>query len=119
MDVFDALADPVRRAILARLADGPRRVVDLAAEHPVSRPAISRHLRILGHVGLVEAATHGRERHYRLDASPLSEIKALLDELDPPTHLIPETALDALGTEVRRTTRERRTPAAPRAEGIA
>jgi DNA-binding transcriptional ArsR family regulator len=107
VDAFVALADPVRRAIQRRLAAGPARVVDLAAEHPISRPAISRHLRLLTESGLVHADDRGRERHYRLDPAPLAEVRALLGELDcrPP---VGESALDALETEVRRTVRERR-----------
>uniref|UniRef100_UPI0011BAA62E metalloregulator ArsR/SmtB family transcription factor n=1 Tax=Escherichia coli TaxID=562 RepID=UPI0011BAA62E len=59
MDPYAALADPVRRALLRQLAAGPARVVDLAAAHPISRPAISRHLRLLGEAGLVAADSHG------------------------------------------------------------
>lgn len=107
MDVFDALADPIRRAILVRLADGPCRVVDLTAEHAVSRPAISRHLRVLGDAGLVTVADLGRERHYRLRDDPLVDVAELLDRLRrrPP---VPEHVLDALDLEVRRTVRDRR-----------
>jgi DNA-binding transcriptional ArsR family regulator len=107
VDVFEALADPIRRDLLRRLARGTARVVDLAALHPVSRPAISRHLRILGDAGLVRATDHGRERHYSLDAAPLAEVRAVLDQLTgrPP---VTEHHLDALATEVKRTTRDRR-----------
>lgn len=107
MSVFEALADPLRRALLRRLATGPARVVDLAAEHPVSRPAVSRHLRVLATAGLVTAEDVGRERHYRLQTEPLGQVRALLAELErrPP---LPESALDALDTEVRRTVREQR-----------
>ena len=109
MDPFAAIADPLRRALLRRLADGPARVVDLADEHPVSRPAVSRHLRLLTEAGLVEARDVGRERHYRLRPEPLSDVRAFVDELTPRrTPLVPEHALDALGTEVRRTSRDRR-----------
>jgi len=66
MDVYAALADPVRRDLLRRLARGSARVVDLAADHPISRPAVSRHLRVLGEAGLVAAEERGRERHYTL-----------------------------------------------------
>lgn len=108
MDVFTAIADPLRRELLARLAVGSARVVDLAAEHPVSRPAVSRHLKVLADAGLVEADDLGRERHYRLRPGPLAEVRTFLAGLDrrPP---IPESALDALETEVRRTSREHRT----------
>jgi DNA-binding transcriptional ArsR family regulator len=112
VDVFDALADPVRRAILRRLAAGPARVVDLAAAHPISRPAISRHLRVLAETGLVHGQDHGRERHYHLVTGPLGDVRDLLATLDtaapglrPP---VPESALDALETEVHRTVRDRR-----------
>jgi DNA-binding transcriptional ArsR family regulator len=107
VDVFEALADPVRRALLARLAAGPARVVDLAADHPVSRPAISRHLRVLTEAGLVRGEDRGRERHYRLERAPLDDVHGYLNRLAPPPP-VPEAALDALATEVRRTTRERR-----------
>jgi DNA-binding transcriptional ArsR family regulator len=107
VDVFDALADPVRRAILRRLAAGPARVVDLAAEHPISRPAVSRHLRVLGEAGLVTGLDRGRERHYRLDPGPLVEVRELVAALDRRLP-VGEAALDALGTEVHRTVRERR-----------
>jgi DNA-binding transcriptional ArsR family regulator len=115
VDVFDALADPVRRAILRQLAGGPARVVDLAAAHPVSRPAISRHLRVLAAAGLVHGEDRGRERHYRLDAAPLDDVRALLADLRPARRPpVAESALDALDTEVRRTVRDRtRRPAAP------
>ena len=107
MDVYAALADPVRRDLLARLADGPARVVDLARAHPISRPAVSRHLRVLTEAGLVAAQAHGRERHYRLRTAGLAPVHGLLAALAPPPP-IPESAFDALDLEVRRTGRERR-----------
>lgn len=111
--MFEAIADPVRRSLLARLSDGPARVVDLAAEHPISRPAISRHLRVLVDAGLVSAEDHGRERHYRLVATGLTDVRAWLDDLSraprTPRPPIPASALDGLDLEVRRTGRERRT----------
>lgn len=111
MDVFAALADPVRRALLEEVAVGPARVTDLAALHPISRPAISRHLRLLSQAGLVRAEERGRERHYALDAEALAPLAALLGRLtrtDVPAPLT-TNALDALHTEVRRTARDRRT----------
>lgn len=107
MDVFTALADPVRRDLLRRLAAGPARVVDLASTHPISRPAISKHLRALGEVGLVVADDVGRERHYRLDRAGLTPVSALLAELAPSPPFA-ERAFDGLELEVRRTGRERR-----------
>ena len=68
MDVFAALADPVRRSLLEEVAAGPVRVVDLAATRPISRPAVSKHLRLLAEAGLVTATDRGRERHYALGA---------------------------------------------------
>ncbi|MFC9471336.1 ArsR/SmtB family transcription factor [Nocardia sp. NPDC056952] len=108
MDVFEALADSVRRDLLERLACAPARVVDLAAEYPISRPAISKHLRILADAGLVCAEPHGRERHYRLAPAGLAPLHDYLEKLRPARPPIPEHALDGLDLEVRRTTRDRR-----------
>jgi DNA-binding transcriptional ArsR family regulator len=107
VDVFEALADPVRRDILRRLRQGPARVNDLAAGHPVSRPAISRHLRVLRQAGLVEADASGRERPHRLVQDGLTPLRELLNELTAPP--VGEHLLDGLDLEVRRTTRERTT----------
>lgn len=107
MDAFAAIGDPVRRDLVARLARGSARVVDLAAEHPISRPAISKHLRLLTEAGLVTATDHGRERHYALVPTGLTPLRDWLDALAPNPRLS-ETALDALDLEVRRTVRERR-----------
>ncbi len=107
MDAFAALADPTRRALLVRLAAGPSRVVDLAAEHQVSRPAISKHLRLLTEAGLVEAEDRGRERHYRLDQAGLRPVRDLLGALATVPRFS-EHDLDALELEVRRTGRDRR-----------
>lgn len=111
MDVFTALADPVRRDLLRVLGGGPARVVDLAAGHRVSRPAISRHLRLLTEAGLSVVEDRGRERHYALESRGLEPVRALLDELVPRVRL-DESVLDALDLEVRRTGRERRSETA-------
>jgi DNA-binding transcriptional ArsR family regulator len=108
MDAFAALADPVRRDLLRRLARGPARVVDLAAEHPISRPAVSKHLRLLTEAGLASADDRGRERHYRAVLEGLAPVRTLLEELTAPTPPIAERMLDGLELEVRRTGRERR-----------
>ncbi len=113
MDVFAAIADPVRRSLLRSIRSAPARVVDLAAGHPISRPAISKHLRLLTEAGLVTATAHGRERHYALAPDGLAPVSALLAELAGPASgwRLDPGALDALDTEVRRTTRDRRTGA--------
>ncbi|PZU02198.1 MAG: ArsR family transcriptional regulator [Gordonia sp. (in: high G+C Gram-positive bacteria)] len=124
MTIFEALADPVRRSILRTLVDGPTRVVDLCSNlsetHPISRPAVSRHLRVLTDAGLVIAEDRGRERHYRLEARPIDEVRRFLDELMLSDEIqpapsaggrrlpVPKSALDALDTEVRRTVKEHR-----------
>jgi DNA-binding transcriptional ArsR family regulator len=106
MDSFAALADPVRRGLLRSLAVGPARVVDLAATYSISRPAISKHLRLLTEAGLASVQDRGRERHYALDRSGLAPVAELLDELRPRPPF-PEAAFDGLELEVRRTVRER------------
>jgi DNA-binding transcriptional ArsR family regulator len=106
MDAFAALSDPVRRELLRHLASGPARVVDMASAHPISRPAISKHLRALGSAGLVVADDVGRERHYRLDRAGLAPVSALLAELAPAPPFS-ERALDGLDLEVRRAVRDR------------
>ena len=71
---FAALADPTRRAILARLAEGPATVSELAAPFAISGPAVSKHLRVLEHARLI---TRGREAQWRpcqLEAGPLREV---------------------------------------------
>jgi DNA-binding transcriptional ArsR family regulator len=108
MDVFGAIADPIRRDLLRRLSGGPARVVDLAADHAVSRPAISKHLRILVDAGLVHAEASGRERHYVIDVEPLGEVSELLGELTACRAPISTHHLDALETEVHRAARDRR-----------
>lgn len=78
-DGWDALGDPTRRAILEHLADRPRAVVDLAAELPISRPAVSQHLKVLKEAGLVTENAVGTRRIYRLNAAGVG---ALRDQLD-------------------------------------
>ena len=68
---FAALADSTRRAILARLASGEATVGDLAAPFRVSRPAISKHLRVLEHAGLVQRSREGRISRCSLEAEPM------------------------------------------------
>jgi DNA-binding transcriptional ArsR family regulator len=106
MDVFGALADPVRRSLLGELAAQPCRVVDLAASRPISRPAVSRHLRLLLDAGVVTVANRGRERYYALDRTALAPVSSYVAGLA--ARPLGEHVLDALEIEVRRTGRERR-----------
>ena len=78
-DAWDVLSDPTRRAIVERLADRPRAVGELAAELPISRPAVSQHLKVLKDAGLVAEHAAGTRRIYRLD--PVA-VGALRDQLD-------------------------------------
>jgi DNA-binding transcriptional ArsR family regulator len=71
--VFAALADPTRRAILARLAEGDATVTELAEPFPISMPAISRHLKVLEHAGLISRSRSGQWRSSTLEASRLKE----------------------------------------------
>lgn len=71
--VFNALCDPTRRAILARLTDTNARVTDLAAEFPISLNSISKHIRMLERAGLVKRSIAGREHLLSLNAAPLAE----------------------------------------------
>ena len=73
-DVFKALADPTRRAILAMLREGSQPVGSIARGFPVSRPAISKHLRLLLRAELVVETREGRNRVYELNAGPLKEV---------------------------------------------
>ena len=76
---FSALADPTRRAIFERLARGPRAVGELASEFPVSRPAVSQHLRVLKDAGLVADRSEGNRRLYRVDPHGVEAMRAYLD----------------------------------------
>jgi DNA-binding transcriptional ArsR family regulator len=71
--VFSALADPTRRAILARLAEGNATVTELAEPFSISMPAISRHLKVLEHAGLIARSRSGQWRSSSLQAGPLKE----------------------------------------------
>ncbi len=73
-DVFRAIADPTRRAILDRLRAGPTAVNPLASEFAQSRPAISKHLRVLRDARLVSEHKAGRERLYQLQPAPLKQV---------------------------------------------
>ena len=106
-DVAAAIADPVRRGILEMLRDQPLPAGRIAEAFPISRPAVSRHLRVLRECGLIHDTVTGRERHYRLVPDRLGELGDWLAGFAEPAatwnHL-----LDALDTEVHRTRRDRR-----------
>ena len=76
---MDALGDPTRRAIFERLRGGPRAVGELARGLPVSRPAVSQHLRVLKEAGLVSERREGTRRIYGLDPRGVAELRAAFD----------------------------------------
>jgi DNA-binding transcriptional ArsR family regulator len=76
---FDALGDPTRREIFERLAVRPQPVGELASELPVSRPAVSQHLRVLKDAGLVTDRAAGNRRIYQLDPTGVSALRSYLD----------------------------------------
>lgn len=78
-DPITAVADPTRRAILERLRSGPRSVGELAEGMPVSRPAVSQHLRVLKEARLVDEQREGTRRIYRLDPAGVGAVRAWAD----------------------------------------
>jgi DNA-binding transcriptional ArsR family regulator len=76
---MDALGDPTRRAIFERLGAGPRAVGELAEELPVSRPAVSQHLKVLKDAGLVVDRKAGTRRLYQLDPQGVGALRAYFD----------------------------------------
>ena len=104
-DVAAAIADPVRRAILVMLSDQRLPAGEIADRFAISRPAVSRHLRVLRESGLVRDTLTGRHRLYELDASRFAGLIAWLGQFTPAAGW--ERRLDALETEVYRTRRER------------
>jgi DNA-binding transcriptional ArsR family regulator len=111
--VLAALADPVRREIVELLAGGEAGAGEIAGRFPVTRPAVSRHLRVLREAGLVTSEVRAQRRVYRLERAPLAELDAWLERFRPlpsPAPLAPPglvNALDALDTEIRRGRRRR------------
>jgi DNA-binding transcriptional ArsR family regulator len=79
-DAWGALGDGTRRAIVERLADRPLAVGELARELPVSRPAVSQHLKVLKSAGLVRDRAEGTRRVYQLDPSGIEALRAELDQ---------------------------------------
>ena len=89
---LEALADPTRRRIFERLRAGPSPVGRLASGMPVSRPAVSQHLKVLKEAGLVSEEPDGTRRIYRIDPQGLGALRAWLDQFW-------DTALDAFKAE--------------------
>ena len=79
LDAWTALADPTRHAIVARLADGPQAVGQLAAELPVTRSAVSQHLKVLKDAGLVSERAEGTRRIYRLNPHGVGALRTWLE----------------------------------------
>ena len=92
-----ALADPTRRALIETLARQPCSVTELADEHPVSRPAVSQHLKVLQDASLVKVTPKGTRRIYALDPTGLAHIRTYLDQFW-------NEALGAYAAEVKRRT---------------
>lgn len=110
---FAALADPTRRAILARLSTGQATVMDLAEPFAISQPAVSKHLRVLERAGLVERGRRAQWRPRRLRAERLRDVAAWVNEyrhhweesferLDAYLHETDEAATDGKGHDVER-----------------
>jgi DNA-binding transcriptional ArsR family regulator len=99
-DALAALADPTRREILERLSERPRAVGELAGELPVSRPAVSQHLRVLRDAGLVAGRAAGNRRIYGLDPTGVEALRSYLDRFWP-------RALASFKTAAERSSKER------------
>jgi len=104
--VFAALADPTRRAILARLADGDATVTELAEPFSISMPAISRHLKVLGNAGLIARSRSGTWRSSRLDAAPLKEATDWMERY----RQFWDASFDRLDVHLRRVQRDNAVP---------
>src|SRR5262245_7024784 len=80
VDAITALSDPTRRVVFERLVDGPRSVADIARTLPVSRPAVSQHLRVLKDAGLVFDTKQGTRRLYQIDPEGIDNIRKYFDQ---------------------------------------
>ncbi|GAQ60473.1 transcriptional repressor SdpR [Streptomyces scabiei] len=105
-EVAEAIADPVRREILLMLRHGPLAAGEIAGRFPISRPAVSRHLRVLREAGLVADEQIGRHRRYSLVSAPLTRLGTWLALFDT-RRTDWSQRLAALETEVHRTRRDR------------
>jgi DNA-binding transcriptional ArsR family regulator len=81
VDPFEALGDPTRRELLRQLSGGDRSVSELAATLPISRPAVSRHLRVLRQAGLVDEVPRGTRRIYHLQEQGIEAVRAYLEQV--------------------------------------
>jgi DNA-binding transcriptional ArsR family regulator len=104
MQALEALADPIRRHIVELLAERERDAGELASHFDVSRPAVSRHLRVLREHGLVRSRSEAQRRVYSLDPAPLEEIHEWLSHY----RTFWANRLDALDVQLRRTRRRRK-----------
>jgi DNA-binding transcriptional ArsR family regulator len=102
--VLQAVADGSRRTLLEALVDGPATAGELAALLPISRPGVSRHLRVLRQAGLVDVRQDAQRRVYSIRPEPLAEVDQWLDRYRD----LWDQRLDALHTEVARGNRKRR-----------
>ena len=110
MHAFDVLGDPVRRRILELLADGEQTsgavTATIQREFGISQPAVSQHLRVLRESGFATVRAEGARRLYAVGSDPLREVDQWLDRF----RAFWSQHLDALGTELARGRRQRRTP---------
>ena len=97
--VFAALNDPTRRAVLERLRSGPKPVGEIARGLPVTRPAVSQHLKVLKEAGLVDDRAEGTRRIYQIDPKGLGAMRAWLDQFRT-------GALDAFAAEAERSAKK-------------
>jgi len=107
-----ALADPIRRDILRMVRDASVTAGAIAGAFSVSRPAVSRHLRVLREAGLVRDELRGRERFYEIERAALMELEAFLQELRATVAAEWDRRFMALETEVHRVRRQRKTATA-------
>jgi len=106
---FAALADPTRRAILARLAKGDASVMDLAEPFAMTQPAISKHLKVLERAGLISRGRDAQRRPCKLEAAPLRDVTEYLERYREMWEQR-FTALDAVLADLNRKPKRRRTP---------
>src|SRR2546429_1503623 len=99
--VASALADPTRMSVLEKLRDGPRSVGEIANDLPVSRPAVSQHLKVLKEAGLAHDRSVGTRRIYHIDPKGLGAMRAWLDQFW-------EAALAAFAAEVERSEKSKK-----------